>query len=90
MTEFGTGFLAKLAPETVSVPYVLTIPMTFAAKANADAVAAIRDWCDSAADMHCSHTTEDECRRCEAIKDCAAAVRTLLPAVDESVSDSHP
>lgn len=81
--EFGTGFLAKLAPEAVSVPYVLTIPMTFAAKENAEAVAAIRAWCDSATDMHCSHTTEDECRRREAIKDCASAVRTLLPEVTE-------
>lgn len=81
MTEFGSGFLAKLAPETVGVPYVLTIPMTFAAKENAEAVAAVRDWCDSAVDMHCSHATEDECRRCDVIKDCALAVRTLLPEV---------
>lgn len=41
----------------------------------------IRVWCDAAAAMHCSHTTEAECRRCEAIKDCALAVRSLLPPV---------
>lgn len=81
MTEFGSGFLAKLAPETVTAPYVLTIPMTFLAKENAEAVAAIRAWCDSATDMQCSHTTEDECRRCDVIKDCALAVRALLPEV---------
>jgi hypothetical protein len=39
-------------------------------------------WCDSATDMQCSHTTEDECRRCDVIKDCALAVRALLPAAD--------
>jgi hypothetical protein len=55
----------------------------FAAHGNAEAVAKIRAWCDSAAGMTCSHTTEAECRRCEVIKDCALAVRTLLPEVTQ-------
>lgn len=79
--EFGSGFLAKLSPETVAAPEILTVEDVFAAGPNAEAVRQLRDWCDSATDMHCSHTTEDECRRCEAIKDCASAVRTLLPEV---------
>jgi len=46
-----------------------------------EALGKVRAWCDDAAAIHCSHTTEAECRRCEAIKDCALAVRALLPPV---------
>lgn len=53
----------------------------FAYVDNAEAVRKIREWCVSAASMTCSHTTEAECRRCEVIKDCALAVRALLPEV---------
>jgi hypothetical protein len=41
----------------------------------------IREWCDSNADLDCSHASEAECRRCEVIKDCAREVRALLPPV---------
>lgn len=60
---------------------VLTVEDVFAAGPNAEAMRQIRAWCDSATDMQCSHTTEDECRRCDVIKDCALAVRALLPEV---------
>lgn len=74
----------------MSAPEILTTEHLFAASENYVAVERVRAWCDSAADMTCSHTTESECRRCEVIKDCALAVRTLLPveAVEEiPVSD---
>lgn len=48
---------------------------------------AVREWCDDADKVVCSHQSEHECVRCEAIKDCAAAVRTLLPDVPPSVGE---
>lgn len=42
---------------------------------------AVRDWCDMADQIICSHTSEHECVRCEAIRDCASAIRSLLPDV---------
>jgi len=46
---------------------------------------AIREWCDDANKIVCSHQSEHECIRCDAIKDCAAAVRSLLPDVPPAV-----
>lgn len=45
----------------------------------------IRAWCALADDMVCSHGEVGpyDCERCEAIQDCAAAVRALLPALPE-------
>lgn len=47
----------------------------------AETVRKIREWCDDADQIVCSHQSEHECIRCDAVKDCAAAVRTLLPDV---------
>jgi hypothetical protein len=58
----------------------LTIGELFDAHDNAEAVRKIRVWCDRAVAMDCQHVSEDMCRRREVIKDCAAAVRSLLPA----------
>jgi hypothetical protein len=45
----------------------------------------IREWCDMAPSMVCSHGAVGpyDCERCEAIQDCAAAVRALLPPLGE-------
>lgn len=45
------------------------------------ALRTVREWCDDADKIVCSHQSEHECIRCDAIKDCAAAVRSLLPDV---------
>lgn len=67
MTEFGSGFLAKLAPETVSAPEILTVEDVFAAGPNAEAVREVRDYIDEmdASVRRCRERHDDrECSVC--------------------------
>lgn len=47
----------------------------------------IRAWCDDADKVVCSHQSEHECVRCETVKDCSAAIRTLLSDGPSSVGE---
>lgn len=67
----------------MTAPETLTEQHLFAATENYVAVAKIREWCNWANSMVCSHGGGD-CERCEALEDYAAAVLALLPPVDDS------
>ncbi len=53
----------------------------------AETLTKIREWCDDADKIVCSHQSEHECVRCGAIKDCAAAIRSLLPVIPPSAGE---
>jgi hypothetical protein len=84
MTEFGSGFLAKLAPETVSAPEILTIEQCFAASDNATAVMRVRFYLDQLdlSVKRCSQCPSGECSLCVERGRITADIRALLPVVD--------
>lgn len=53
-----------------------------------ESLRAIREWCDTTEAVDCSHESEYVCRRNEVVKDCAKAVRALLPAVPDGRNET--
>lgn len=75
---------------TIQSPDPVLVAAVLSACENAVAVQKIREWCEQATSIFCSHGEIGpyDCERCEAIQDCAAAVRALLPPVGEVPSCS--